>query len=357
LETRWCFTSYSSHISSTSKPVNITPSSVVPPTTDADLEKKRTVYHAAQIIKKSEIKTCQGIEIQPLDTEDLTLNRAKALIPDSLMKFLSWVIVQQPVASGDNMDVTPSLNHADKRHAIMIGQDTLHSATHGRVKTPKHVGLAMMIRHLTESKQLTTMLNRTGYCSSYDEVEAVDTSLTMEVVATSEKMGVIIPSNVNPGGFIQVTADNDINKETLDGKQTTHATTIVLFQRGQFGLLTKPPKLARHSLKKRSLAKTSVLQPVYECSAYGRRPPVNSFVNKVDVSWYRGHGSLDLDAQKKDTAWSLLQHCSTVFCQVDLASSDSAPSPVPGWTGFNAIVSSSAPALTSIGYCPMIAAS
>ena len=44
--------------------------------------------------------------------------------------------------------------------------------------------------------------------------------------------------------------------------------------------------------------------------------------------------------------------------QVDLALEDSARTPVPGWSGFNAIVSSSsAPPLTNIGYCPMIAGS
>lgn len=95
----------------------------------------------------------------------------------------------------------------------MIDQDILHLATHGRVKIPKHVGLAMSIRHLTASKQLITILNRMGHCSLYDEIEAIDTSLAMEIIAKSEMNGVIIPSNIVPGGFIQAAADNnDINE-------------------------------------------------------------------------------------------------------------------------------------------------
>ena len=89
------------------------------------------------------------------------------------------------------------------------------------------------------------MLNRMGHCSSYDEVEAVDTSLAIEVLAKSETTGVVIPSNIVPGGFIQAAAENnDINEKTLDGKETTHAETIFLFQRGQFGPLPRPVTLA-----------------------------------------------------------------------------------------------------------------
>ena len=149
----------------------------------------------------------------------------------------------------------------------MIGQDILHSATHGRIKTPKHVGLVMTIRHLTGSKQIISILNRLGHCSSYDEIEAVDTSLAMELLARAESNGVILPSNILPGGIIQAAADNnDINEETLDGKRTTHATTIFfLFQRRQFGPLPKPAALVRHTIKKRALdlAGTSALTSVY----------------------------------------------------------------------------------------------
>ena len=52
---------------------------------------------------------------------------------------------------------------------------------------------------------------------------------------------VVLPSNISTGVFVQVAGDNnDINEDTLDGKRTTHATTLVLFQRGQFGPAPKP---------------------------------------------------------------------------------------------------------------------
>ena len=74
----------------------------------------RILYHAAQIIK-AEIKNCKGIDIQPLATDELTLNRAKSFIPTSLMKLLSWVIARQ--GKSDDVRVPASLNEADEKRS------------------------------------------------------------------------------------------------------------------------------------------------------------------------------------------------------------------------------------------------
>lgn len=104
----------------------------------------------------------------------------------------------------------------------------------------KHVNLGMPISHLTGSKQLVTMLNRTGHCISYDNIEVIDTSLAKEVLARSELTGMIVPSD-----FVHVAGDNkDINEETLD------ATTLVLFQKGLFGPTPHCMIFADHSQKK-----------------------------------------------------------------------------------------------------------
>lgn len=58
----------------------------------------------------------------------------------------------------------------------------------------------------------------------------------MDVAAMAEQIGTVVPSNISPGAFIQIAAENnDINEETLDGKNTTHATTMVGYQRQQYG--------------------------------------------------------------------------------------------------------------------------
>jgi hypothetical protein len=173
-----------------------------------------------------------GINIRPVDLEDLSADKVKSFVPQNLYRFLCLLISNPDKIDGDSLAAT---SEADERHILAIAQDIIHATFHGRVKTPKHVGLAMSVRHMTGSKQLITMLNRIGHCLSYDATERIDTSLALEVLAKSENLGVCIPSNIVqnvPGGFVQVTGDNnDINEETLDGKQPTHATTLVLYQK------------------------------------------------------------------------------------------------------------------------------
>ena len=133
---------------------------------------------------------------------------------------------------------------------LMMAQDVVHRATHARFNMPKHVALGIAVRHTKRSKQLflwfsvriphggiITMLSRMGQCSSYDDVEALDTSITNAIIANSDIFGVVLPSNISTGVFVQVAGDkNDKNEDTLlGGMRTTHATTLILFQRGQFG--------------------------------------------------------------------------------------------------------------------------
>ena len=77
------------------------------------------------------------------------------------------------------------------------------------------------------------------------------------MLSKSELFGVVLPSNISPGVFVQVAGDNnDNNEETLFGKGTTHATTLALYQRGQFGLTPKPRVCTGQTNRKRSLQST-----------------------------------------------------------------------------------------------------
>ena len=94
----------------------------------------------------------------------------------------------------------------------------------------------MSTHHLTGSKQIIILLNRMGHCISYGEMTSVDVSLATEVLAQSEEYDTVLPSNISPQSFIQMGPDNDdFNEETIDGKNTTHVTTMVMYQRKPFG--------------------------------------------------------------------------------------------------------------------------
>lgn len=64
--------------------------------------------------------------------------------------------------------------------------------------------------------------------------------------------------------------DNDTD-ETLDGKQTKHAITLVLYQRGQFVPAPKERPVADHSQRKRSLGRTVMVQDILVFCDHGKR--------------------------------------------------------------------------------------
>ena len=148
-----------------------------------------------------------------------------------------------------------------ERKVLTISQDIIHSASNTRVKLPKQIGLAMAVHHLTGSEVLITLLNCMGHCSSYSEVQEVDTSLAVEVTAMAEQFGTVMPSNISPGPFIQFAADNnDLEEETLDGKNTTHTTTtMVVYQQKQSGPELPSTARADHTMRRRSLEAANTL--------------------------------------------------------------------------------------------------
>ena len=108
----------------------------------------------------------------------------------------------------------------------------------------------------------------------------IDTALAREILAKTETDGVAIPSNITPDSFIQFAADNnDINEETLDGKQTTHAITLVVYQKGHFGTAPVRRVYPDHSQRKSSLTSEIIGQTIADFGAFGKRPDIPNIVN------------------------------------------------------------------------------
>lgn len=179
---------------------------------ETETEKMKVLYHAAQILR-SDVKNCKGISIQPLSVDDISLDAGKRLLPDSQYGFLHWMLSQpDKLEVGKEATVPECSDPEEERRVLMLGQDIVHAVSHGRVKTPKQVRLAVTVHHLTGSKQMVTLLNKMGHCSLYDDVEVINTSLAREITARSEDLGVVLPSNISPGTFVQFAGDNnDLN--------------------------------------------------------------------------------------------------------------------------------------------------
>ena len=100
---------------------------------------------------------------------------------------------------------------SDERRILTLAQDVVHCATEARANMPKHVALGIAVRHTKRSKQLITMFSRMGPCSSYNDIEAMDTRTANEIIANSDIIGV----NISTCVVEQVAADNNDNMKTL----------------------------------------------------------------------------------------------------------------------------------------------
>ena len=309
------------------------------------------IHRVASLIKQ-EIKKCTGIPTKPLNTQDVSMETARKLIPDCLY-WLIKLLVTADKRSRPTDVLSQSTNMEDERQILSIAQDIIHCNTKGRVKLPKHTSLAMCVHHLTSSKRLIELLNRMGHCVSYDEMRAVNTSIAEEVLAKVEEFGTVIPTNIKPGTFVQIAADNnDLNEETLDGKNTTHATTMVIYQKKTFGP-DPPPNRVEQRAKRRSLQATGTVYDIEECPLRGRRPAVADHVGSVDMEWYKDTNDEIRIARDADFIWALLRLCPKKFGEAVTAEVLD-KQVIPSWAGFNAILYPEMPTVSNIGYCPMV---
>ena len=125
--------------------------------------------------------------------------------------------------------------------------------------------------------------------------------------ARSQQTGVVIPSNITAGLFVQFAADNnDFNEETLGGRQTTHATTLVVYQRQPFGPKLPPKIQASHSSRRRSLEQpvqgTMHIALVHEL----KRPALTSFVGGAEEN-FELREDCTTTQHVRELAWFLLR--------------------------------------------------
>ena len=138
--------------------------------------------------------TCSGITARPLDVKQVSLEAARQVVPDILYWLIRFLVTGE---AGKTNCPSQCSNTSNERQILSSCQDIIHCSTNGRLKTPKHGGLAITVHHLTSSRRLITLLNKMGHCSSYDEMRAIDTSAPLEVLAKANDFGAVIPSNVS----------------------------------------------------------------------------------------------------------------------------------------------------------------
>ena len=114
---------------------------------------------------------------------------------------------------------------------LSIGQDILYLASHGKVKTPKHVSLPFLVKSKTGSVEIITVLNKLGHGISHSQLEEIKPGIA-EVQMKAVENGTLLLSNCQLNIFTTSAFDNnDLAKETLSGNNTTHCTNGIVIHR------------------------------------------------------------------------------------------------------------------------------
>jgi len=129
--------------------------------------------------------------------------------------------------------LTPSFRGAYKdtidRKVTSMASDAIYNVTRGTVKPWKHTAVGLGLASLTGSKLTLQILNRAGHSISYSESKGLETEFAYSVESDERDTqdGIRLDPHL---ATASVWDNNDANIETLDGKQTLHATVGHTYQ-------------------------------------------------------------------------------------------------------------------------------
>lgn len=241
------------------------------------------------------------------------------------------------------------------RRILSIAQDIVYVSSKGKKLTPKHVGLALAVHQKTRSKKLVSLFNKAGHCVPYKEVLRIDRALAKITLESLDySTGAVSPPNIvnyedatklfegatEPfAPVLHITADNiDLLTDTIDGKNTFHATQMVVFQRGG---KSSDDILNTIRVSKRSsrLEIPEILNFLPENELLEEVP---KFKKPVELDWYDDSDSRDVKkARTKDFTFIYTRHDKPDVDKI-------------GWTQFNKSISTNNLPLTASGFMPLI---
>ncbi len=256
------------------------------------------------------------------------LKEKSVKVPDSLLLFL------QVLVSGKS---DQDMYRKEERTILSLAQDMIYGCTYGRVKPPKHILLAWVVKSLTGNVELIKFLNRSNHCISYTQLEEIETCLCLDKLANNED-SVILPSFIVPGLATTLAYDNiDRTEETLSGEGTSHRVNGIVIQEPSQNMLPPPVvQESRPNKRKRTLDVTTTSLPPFNAGA--RVGPSIKSVHGCELDH-----RLIVKAKKKDYIWSFIRQ------------SSSQNQKVASWTGFNILTRNNEEvSQDKLGYLPTI---
>ena len=99
---------------------------------------ERLLFHASLILR-SYIKDIEGINSQPLDPVDITLEKAESIVSNEIYNFLYWLLSTHSQVNSYIVDrsLVRESNPTIHRYIMFISQDLIYMASRGKTKNPK----------------------------------------------------------------------------------------------------------------------------------------------------------------------------------------------------------------------------
>lgn len=142
---------------------------------EVDLDRARTVYSAASVLRQTLLDVQKSMPFPP---SPMDLLEDSVEVPTAVYNFLAWLVSPDASEGHISLDVRAELPSSEvHRKVLSIGQDLLYCVSHGRVKTPKHVSLSVAVKQMTGSSQVVSLLNRFGHGVSESQLSEIDTAM------------------------------------------------------------------------------------------------------------------------------------------------------------------------------------
>ena len=109
-------------------------------------EKAKILRYAAKVLKQ-EIEKVNGIEILPLNPEDISLAAMKKVVPEHLKHFLQCLC---------------GASEHKLLRIVSIAQSIIFMSSDAQKRMPKQVGLSVSLKASLRSREYNTLLNKFG---------------------------------------------------------------------------------------------------------------------------------------------------------------------------------------------------
>jgi hypothetical protein len=262
---------------------------------------------------------------------DITGENVRKIVTPRLFNFIAWVLGYS--------DEPEECEYVDLDEELVVKvfsicQDLIYNSSRGKFQTPKSLALAMTVRQVSGCSGLIRILNGLGHCVSLSSTMAFDTALAQLVVNTSD----IIPREFVANEAVNLVYDNIDFGEDI--KKQTHVTNGIITQQITSENQRRSGQSIKINKKQRSIQVPQ--SDVMPFSIGIRKTP--TFISE--------QGSVITTIASREMA----QKLDFAYVLVKMVPTDN--NILPGWTGFNTILSKDdIPDVSRVGYIPVIDAS